>query len=179
MKNSNLLTLILLVIGVFVAGVMLNELRAVLLPFTLALLLSIIFKPVVLKLKSKRLPMAITLFGVLLISFFVLFLVGWIVFSSVQSFVAAMPAYEARFSIVLSNLQATAVEWADRFDIPVSDFRWSGICYGHVRANGERVKPGAHCKIGDLYCSWCESKSYGNWTCRGSSESTQYGRYEA
>jgi len=125
MKNSNLLTLILLILGVFISGIILLELRIVLVPFVIALLLSIIFKPVVLKLKSKRLPMALSLFGVLLVSFFVLFLIGWIVFSSIQTFVTALPAYEARISLAILDLQATALAWADTFDLPVSDFRWT------------------------------------------------------
>lgn len=125
MKNSNLLTLILLIIGVFISGIILLELRVVLVPFVIALLLSIIFKPIVLKLKSKRLPMVLSLFGVLLVSFFVLFLVGWIVFSSIQTFVAALPAYEERISLAIMDLQDTALAWADVFDLPVSDFRWT------------------------------------------------------
>ncbi|TDI73039.1 MAG: AI-2E family transporter [Bacteroidetes bacterium] len=125
MKNSNLLTIILLILGVFISGVILRELRVVLLPFTIALLLSIIFKPFVMKLKSKRLPMALSLFGVLLFSFFVMFLVGWIVFSSIQTFVGALPGYEARFSMAILDFQADILLLAERFDLPVSDFRWT------------------------------------------------------
>ena len=125
MKNSNLLTIILLILGVFILGVILRELRVVLLPFTIALLLSIIFKPFVVKLKSKRIPMALSLFGVLLFSFFVMFLVGWIVFSSIQTFVGALPGYEARFSMAILDFQADILLWAERFDLPVSDFRWT------------------------------------------------------
>jgi AI-2 transport protein TqsA len=125
MKNSNLLTIILLVVGVFISGIILRELRVVLLPFAIALLLSIIFKPFVLKLKSKRLPMALSLFAVLLFSFFVLFLIGWVVFSSIQTFVGALPGYEARFSMALLDIQSDALAWAERFDLPISDFRWT------------------------------------------------------
>ena len=82
MKNNNLLAVILGLIAVFVIGVVLLELKTVLLPFAISLLLSIIFKPVVLRLKKGRVPMAISLFGVLLIFFLVLFLLGWVVFSS-------------------------------------------------------------------------------------------------
>ena len=125
MKNSNLLTIILLILGVFISGIVLKELRVVLLPFAIALLLSIIFKPFVLKLKSKRLPMALSLFAVLLFSFFVLFLIGWVVFSSIQTFVGALPGYEARVSLAILDLQADIIVWAERFDLPVSDFRWT------------------------------------------------------
>lgn len=125
MKNSNLLTFILLILGVFILGIVLLELRVVLLPFVIALLLSIIFKPVVVKLRSKRLPMVVSLFGVLLVSFFVIFLIGWIVFSSIQSFVAAIPGYEARISIAILHLQDSALAWAESFDLPVSDFSWT------------------------------------------------------
>lgn len=125
MKNNNLLAVILGLIAVFVIGVVLLELKTVLLPFAISLLLSIIFKPVVLRLKTGRVPMAISLFGVLLIFFLVLFLLGWVVFSSTETLVETLPSYEAKISAFMFNIQASVLALAERFDIQVTDFRWT------------------------------------------------------
>jgi len=125
MKNNNLLAVILGLIAVFVIGVVLLELKAVLLPFAISLLLSIIFKPVVLRLKKGRVPMAISLFGVLLVFFLVLFLLGWVVFSSTETFVETLPSYEAKISAFMFDVQARVLALAERFDIQVTDFRWT------------------------------------------------------
>ncbi|MCH8245895.1 MAG: AI-2E family transporter [Bacteroidetes bacterium] len=125
MKNNNLLAVILGLIAVFVIGVVLLELKTVLLPFAISLLLSIIFKPVVLRLKKGRVPMAISLFGVLLIFFLVLFLLGWVVFSSTEALVETLPSYEAKISAFMFNIQASVLALAERFDIQVTDFRWT------------------------------------------------------
>ena len=125
MKNNNLLAVILGLIAVFVIGVVLLELKTVLLPFAISLLLSIIFKPVVLRLKKGRVPMAISLFGVLLIFFLVLFLLGWVVFSSTETLVETLPSYEAKISAFMFNIQASVLALAERFDIQVTDFRWT------------------------------------------------------
>ena len=125
MKNNNLLTIILGVIAVFIFGVVLLELKVVLLPFAISLLLAIIFKPVVLSLKKRRLPMAISLFGVLLVFFLVLFLLGWVVFSSTETLVETLPSYEAKVSAFLLTIQANVLALAERFEIQVTDFRWT------------------------------------------------------
>lgn len=125
MKNNNLLAVILGLIAVFVIGVVLLELKTVLLPFAISLLLSIIFKPVVLRLKKGRVPMAISLFGVLMIFFLVLFLLGWVVFSSTEALVETLPSYEAKISAFMFNIQASVLALAERFDIQVTDFRWT------------------------------------------------------
>ena len=125
MKNNNLLAVILGLIAVFVIGVVLLELKSVLLPFAISLLLSIIFKPVVLRLKKGRVPMAISLFGVLMIFFLVLFLLGWVVFSSTEALVETLPSYEAKISAFMFNIQASVLALAERFDIQVTDFRWT------------------------------------------------------
>ena len=125
MNNNNLLTVFLGVIAIFVTGVILLELQTVLLPFVIALLLSIIFKPLVLGLKDRRLPMAISLFGVLLLFFLVLFLAGWVLFSSTEAFVESMPRYETKVSLLLTDIQEQILGWAAAFDVPVTNFHWS------------------------------------------------------
>ncbi len=66
-RNSNLPAVFLGIIAVFVLGVILLQLKTVLLPFVVSILLSIIFKPVILGLRERRVPMIIALLGVLIL----------------------------------------------------------------------------------------------------------------
>ena len=124
-QNNNLINVFLGIITVFVMGVMLLELKAVLMPFVVALLLSIIFKPLILGLRKKRIPMVISLFGVLLLFSMVLFLLGWVLFSSTETFVQELPKYEAKIAVIADRLEATVMLTAERFNLQTSDFQWS------------------------------------------------------
>ena len=77
-------------------GVVLLELRTVLIPFSVALLVSFMFQPIVLYLKSKRIPTSVTLIIVLLSLTIMLSLVGLLVYSSARSFSDAFDRYGAR-----------------------------------------------------------------------------------
>lgn len=124
-QNSNLLKAFLGLIAVFVLGVMLLQLKAVLMPFVLALLLSIIFKPVILKLRKKRVPMFVALFGVLLLFSLVFFLMGWVLFASTETFINELPKYEVKAAVIADNLEMTLISWAERFNIQTTDLKWS------------------------------------------------------
>jgi AI-2 transport protein TqsA len=125
LKNNDLLTVFLGILALFVFGVILLELKAVLLPFVVAILLSIIFKPVVIGLKKRRLPTAISLFMVLLVFFLLLFLLGWILFSSTESFVESMPRYEGKITAIINDFQSKILIWADSADISIAEFHWT------------------------------------------------------
>jgi predicted PurR-regulated permease PerM len=125
LENSRLYAVFLGIIAVFVVGVMLLQLKTVLMPFAIAMLLSIIFKPVVLKLRERRVPLVVSLLGIIVIFALVLFLVGWLLFSSVESMISELPKYEAKASILIENLEITVVSWAQRFNSQFAEFQWS------------------------------------------------------
>lgn len=104
---------------------MMVQLKTVLMPFTVAILLSIIFKPIILGLREKRVPMIVALFGVLILFSLFLFLVGWVLYASTGSFVAELPKYEAKMSVIVDDLEGTIIRWADRFGIVLGDVQWS------------------------------------------------------
>ncbi|MGA1495116.1 MAG: AI-2E family transporter, partial [Rhodothermales bacterium] len=93
------------IIAVFVLGVILVQLKTVLLPFVVSILLSIIFKPAILGLRERRVPMSIALLGVLILFSLVLFLVGWLLYASTASFVDELPKYEAKMSVMVAALE--------------------------------------------------------------------------
>lgn len=94
MKNSKLTLFLLGIVAVFVFGVILRELRAVLLPFVVAILLSNVFSPIVASLRKRRVPTIFTLFLVLLSFSLIVFLLSLILVASFESFIEEMPKYE-------------------------------------------------------------------------------------
>ncbi|MDH3251821.1 MAG: AI-2E family transporter [Ignavibacteria bacterium] len=127
MKHLNLLVVFLGIVAVFVIGVILQELRSVLLPFVLAILFSVAFKPLVLSLNARRIPMAVSLFVVMLSVAALLFLLALLLYSSAESFVAAAPRYEARLTSLTNNMVVTLNELARRFDVHVDEIRSSDL----------------------------------------------------
>ncbi len=124
-RNSNLPAVFLGIIAVFVLGVMLLQLKVVLLPFVVAVLLSIIFKPIILGLREKRVPMIVALFGVLILFSLVLFLLGWVLYASTANFAEEIPKYEAKMSVIVDDIELALIGWADRFNVPIGNVQWS------------------------------------------------------
>ncbi len=127
MKHLNLLLVLLGILAVFVLGVILQELRSVLLPFVLAVLFSVAFKPLVLYLNARRIPMALSLFAVMLAVGALLFLLALLLYSSAESFVAAAPRYEARLTSLLNEVVFAVNELAHRFDVRLDEIRSSDL----------------------------------------------------
>ncbi|MFT4603626.1 MAG: AI-2 transport protein TqsA [Rhodothermales bacterium] len=125
MRNYNLISIFLGIVAVFVVGVTLMQLRVVLMPFVLAMLLSVIFKPLIVGLKARRFPTALSLLLVLIAFFLVLFLLGWFLTSSIGSFAQEVPRYEARATAYLNNVEAWAILRLADFSIEVGDTTWS------------------------------------------------------
>lgn len=123
-SQQKLMLGLLFVVAFFVVGVILNELRTVLLPFTIALLLSNIFKPVVTYLKGKRVPTIVALFVVLLSSAIVLFLLSLILYSSIDTFAQELPKYQDRVTRSIQSGILSIQEFAARFDVTLEGFWW-------------------------------------------------------
>ncbi|NNE48510.1 MAG: AI-2E family transporter [Rhodothermales bacterium] len=121
---SKLMLVLLFIVVVFVVGVILNELRTVLLPFAIALLLSNIFKPIVTYLKGKRVPTVIALFVVLLSFAVLLFLLSLILYSSIETFTQELPKYQGRVTRSIQSLNLSIQELAARFDVTLEGFWW-------------------------------------------------------
>jgi predicted PurR-regulated permease PerM len=98
MKKENLIVILLAIIALFIIGVTLFFLESVLLPFIVAVLLSIIFRPAVVYLNSKKIPMAISLFIVVIVCALLLTGVSFLIYNSVESFTTEFPKYESKFN---------------------------------------------------------------------------------
>ena len=103
--NSKVVVALLSIIAIFVVGVVLLELRVVLIPFSVALLLAFLFQPIVLYLKARFIPTAVSLVIVVLSLALVLSLVGLLFYSSAQSFAEAFDRYEPRIENILDGIE--------------------------------------------------------------------------
>ena len=113
MKELKAITVLLAIMVVFVIGVVLYLLSSVLLPFVIALLLSFIFKPVMLWLTYRKVPTGVALLGVLLLVAGVLFLLTLIIVPSVESFIEQFPKYQDRLTILLAQMAGFATSIAE------------------------------------------------------------------
>ena len=100
-KDMRLTNVFLGMIVVIASGIVMRELQSVLLPFVLAVFLSYIFKPVVLFLKKRRVPVIVSLLVVLLVISGLFFGLGAIIYSSFESFVREAPKYQNKLALLL------------------------------------------------------------------------------
>jgi predicted PurR-regulated permease PerM len=127
------ISILLSIIVLFVIGVVLHALGSVLLPFVIALLLAFIFKPVVLALVRRRVPMAVSLILVVLVVGIVLGGVSMMIYASVDSFQQNLPTYQQRL-VALNARLSELVEWgaqkvgADPGSVKIADaIHWSTV----------------------------------------------------
>ncbi len=104
-KPRGIVSGLLGLIAAFFVGVTLLELRSVLVPFSVALLLSFIFQPIVLYLKARRIPIAIALVVVFVTLAAAATVVGYIVYSSAESLIDATERYLPRIDTVVADVE--------------------------------------------------------------------------
>jgi AI-2 transport protein TqsA len=95
------------VIVVFLVGVFLKLARPVLVPFFLALFLSFALSPVLDFLVRKKIPKAVALVGILLLTFIFLYLVGALFFSSGKTLAAELPSYDDMIKSFMEGVDQT------------------------------------------------------------------------
>lgn len=123
MKRFNLLLLLLGVIVVFLVGFILLELKSVLLPFVIAVLISIIIDPVVTSLKRRKVPTAVSLLLVLLSFAVLLLLLSLPIYSSIVALSSALPRYEARLDGLIQGIETSASGITGRFGIALEELK--------------------------------------------------------
>lgn len=121
---QNISVLLLIIVAVFILGVVLLELKTVLLPFVIAVFLSIIFSPIVIALKHKGVPTALSLLLVLLTFSLLFFLIGLLISSSIESFVREIPKYERKLTAIMDGAVRTINEAAVAYNVDLEQFDW-------------------------------------------------------
>ncbi len=119
------LTEVFLGILVFLAlGFVLHLLKAILLPFVVAVFLSQIFSPGIAALRRRRVPSGVAILIMLVAVSAVLFAFSWVIYSSAMSFRESLPRYEARLGILMQDSADRLVAMIPALRETVEGFRW-------------------------------------------------------
>ena len=128
MTTSRSVTIPLIIIAIVIGGAALHTMQPVLLPFVVALFLANIFRPVVVYLRKRHIPMGIALLVVMVIVGGFLVGVGAVAVSSVQSLLKALPRYELRWNnTILPGLAHLLESAPDVIQDQVKTLQWSNI----------------------------------------------------
>ena len=109
------------VLTAFVTGVVLLNLKVVLIPFAIAALFSVILQPMTRLLRRKRIPVvfgmliviaAIALFG---------FVFGLVLSSTIQQFLEVLPFYEPKFNSLVAEARLFVERIAERLGLSVDE----------------------------------------------------------
>ena len=95
---------LLAIICVIIGGIIIIELKSLIVPFALALIISFILNPIINFFRDKHIPDGITILIVLLLTFLILVLVGQLVNLNIQSFIANFSQYESRLQVITKKI---------------------------------------------------------------------------
>ncbi len=104
MEENKLVAISSWIIVIFIGGVILRIAKPVLFPFFLAIFLYFILSPVIDFLTRLKVPRAISIIFILLVTFFVLYLLGVLFYSSGKAFASEFPKYGQKISSFLESL---------------------------------------------------------------------------
>lgn len=122
-----LLGIIAMLIGTFVLGVILLKLKSVLIPLAVALLLSIIFQPIVRFLRMRRVPTVLSLAVVALAILLALALPGYLVYASAVSLTRSFDSYVPRIEALIDDAEGLASRLAGQLGIDLAEVDLSQI----------------------------------------------------
>lgn len=126
MQGNKVVTGSLVIVVVFIAGVVLKLARPVLFPFFLAIFLSFVLYPALDFLMRLKIPKAVSIIFILVVTFLVIYLLGSLIYSSGKAFAAEFPNYGQKInsiliylqkSLKLSELELESIDWNEQFDL--------------------------------------------------------------
>lgn len=122
--DSRVVAGLLATLVVVAAGFLLVEMQSVMLPFTIAMFLSYLFKPIIVFAKRRNVPVAIALLIVLLLVSAILFGLSMAIYSSLDSFIAAVPKYQTRLEGLVNSLESTIYGTAQSIGVDLNTYDW-------------------------------------------------------
>lgn len=125
MDTNKVITACLVIIVIFLGGVVLREAKPVLFPFFLAVFLSFILYPIQDFLTRKKIPRAVSIILILLITFSVIYLLGALFYSTGKTFAAEFPSYGQKIDSILISVQQRlnlpfdieTIDWASQVNL--------------------------------------------------------------
>ncbi len=117
MQSANrTIVVTLTILAVIASGVVIRELQSILIPFVLAGLLSVVYRPLVTKMRTWKIPMALCLLAVLVVTAGALWGMYMIISLSVDAAIAKAPEYQTR----ISQLNIEFTDFIKRFSKTLS-----------------------------------------------------------
>ncbi len=104
MESNRVSTASLLIIVVFIIGVVLKLARPVLFPFFLAIFLSFTLYPVLDFLTRFKIPRSVAILFIFLVTLFIIFLLGDLLYSSGKTFAAEFPKYGQKINEIFASI---------------------------------------------------------------------------
>lgn len=126
MQGNKVTAAALIILVIFVVGVVIHQAKSVLFPFFLAIFLSFILSPILDFLTRKKVPRAVSILFIILISFFIIYLLGLLFYSSGKTFASEFPKYGQKISSILGSIQEQlkltfpkleTADWVGQLDI--------------------------------------------------------------
>ncbi len=126
MQGNKVVAAALIIIVIFVVGVVLQQAKPVLFPFFLAIFLSFVLSPILDFLTRKKIPRAISILFIVIFSFFIIYLLGLLFYSSGKTFASEFPKYGQKIGSILASIQEQlkltfpkleSVGWVEQLDI--------------------------------------------------------------
>ena len=97
------LTFLVGIICVILAGFVLIEMKAIIVPLVIALIISFILNPIIQFFEKRHIPEFISIILVLTVTFFVLFLIAQLINLNIKSFLTNINQYEERFKSIVDG----------------------------------------------------------------------------
>jgi len=126
MEDNKVATVSLVIIVAFLIGVVLRLAKPVLFPFFLAIFLSFILYPALDFLIRIKIPRTIAIIFILLFTFFILYLLGSLFYSTGRTFAAGFSEYGEKMNSILTSiftkldlpqLKISTIDWLGEFDL--------------------------------------------------------------
>jgi AI-2 transport protein TqsA len=125
-RENRIIIMFLGILTVIAVGLVLYQVRSIILPFALAVFLGYILNPLIQYFEDRKVPTILAITLGLVITFLVLNFFGVLVYTSIRSFASEFPQYESRLT--------TIFEQALRFlNIPVEVFRKDNSAQGGLQ----------------------------------------------
>ncbi|HYN22821.1 MAG TPA: AI-2E family transporter [Thermoanaerobaculia bacterium] len=124
MRNTKLIVVFLGILVFLALGFVLHLLKAILLPFVIAVFLAQIFIPALAALRRRKVPAAVGILLILVGVSAMLFVFSWMIYSSAMSFRESLPRYETRLAGLLDGAVDRLVATFPFLREPVERFRW-------------------------------------------------------
>ncbi|MBN1222827.1 MAG: AI-2E family transporter [Candidatus Aminicenantes bacterium] len=115
MNGNKVATACLVIIVIFLFGFLLKVAKPVLFPFFLAVLFSFVLSPAQGFLMRIKIPKAVSIIFILLVTFLAVYLLGTVFYSSGKAFASGLPKYGQRLESIFQSLQK---------GFKFSDFDW-------------------------------------------------------